>query len=229
MSHPTHSIAAVYDRLAGEYDRRWRHYIDRTVGAAAAWMDLAPDERLLDVACGTGELVRALGVDRAQVVGCDISLGMLLRARDKVAGRWVQADASRLPLPDASFDRVACVNSFHYFPSPSAAVRELRRVVRPAGTVLLVDWCDDFLTCKLCAAWLRLTDEAFHRMDGLADCRARLEAAGLEVLRADRFRTGWLWGLMRFEARPLGSAASETSDDGADGPSPRPASDHASR
>ena len=77
----------------------------------------------------------------------------------------------------------------------------MRRVLRPGGTLLLVDWCDDYLSCKLCSYWLRIVDSAFYRTYSLRSCEALLGEAGLEVLSAERFRISWLWGLMRLIGR----------------------------
>ncbi len=66
---------------------------------------------------------------------------------------------------------------------------------------MLVDWYDDDLSCKLCGAWLRVTDPAFHRTYSLSECRSLLEGAGFAVVEAVRFKIDWLWGLMRLEAR----------------------------
>jgi ubiquinone/menaquinone biosynthesis C-methylase UbiE len=130
---------------------------------------------------------------------------MLQQAAHKEVGRpvgWVQAAACRLPLADTCFDWVVCANSFHYFRHPLPALREMARVLRPDGSFVLVDWCDDYLTCKLCGWWLRWTDPAFFRAYTLRQCRSLLAQAGFEVVSAERFRVGWLWGLMRFTCRP---------------------------
>ena len=129
---------------------------------------------------------------------------MLRQAIGKGLGKrvgWVQAEAGKLPLADSSFDGVVCANSFHYFRRPEAALAEVRRVLRPGGSLVLVDWCDDYVTCKLCSWWLRWTDTAFFRTYALGECRALLEQAGFSVVRHHRFRVGWLWGLMRFSCR----------------------------
>jgi ubiquinone/menaquinone biosynthesis C-methylase UbiE len=120
-----------------------------------------------------------------------------------IGGRvhWVQAEAARLPLPDGWFDWVVCANSFHYFRRPVAALEEMRRVLRPDGRLVLVDWCDDYLTCKLCSWWLRLTDPAFFNTYTTGGCQRLLQQAGFEVVQAERFRISWLWGLMRFVCR----------------------------
>lgn len=129
---------------------------------------------------------------------------MLKQAAGKRMGSavtWLQADGVRLPFASAAFDGVVCANSFHYFRQPDAALGEMRRVLRPGGWVVLVDWCDDFLACKLCSWWLRWTDRAFFHAYSIAECEGLLAKAGFAVARHERFRVGMLWGLMRFVAR----------------------------
>jgi ubiquinone/menaquinone biosynthesis C-methylase UbiE len=113
----------------------------------------------------------------------------------------MQAEVCRLPFPTGRFDHVVCANSFHYFREPLQALREVRRVMRPAGGFTLVDWCDDYLACKVCSVWLRLTDPAFHRTYSLKACRSLLGRAGFDVVEARRFRANWPWGLMRLTCR----------------------------
>lgn len=204
----SHSEAArrEYDDLASVYDRRWRGYIDATLGAILECVPFLGNERVLDIACGTGELERLL-LSRwpdLPVVGIDISRGMLRRAAAKVRGSsvaWVQADATFLPFHDESFDSVLCANSFHYFHSPGRSLHEIQRVLRPGGLFVLADWCDDYLSCKLCSLWLRLTEPAFCRAYSIRDCRSLLQKSGFEVMTADPFRVGWIWGMMRFICR----------------------------
>jgi ubiquinone/menaquinone biosynthesis C-methylase UbiE len=201
--HSDHEpVRRRYDRLATVYDRRWRPYIDATLQAVLDVLPLDGPETLLDVPCGTGELERRLLSEfpDLRVTGADLSAEMLKQARDKEPDRpatWIQADVARLPLADEVFDVIVCANSFHYFRAAETALGELRRVLRPGGTFLLVDWCDDYLTCKLCSLWLRWSDPAFHRAYSLQSCRSLLADAGFHVDRADRFRINWLWGLMR--------------------------------
>jgi ubiquinone/menaquinone biosynthesis C-methylase UbiE len=206
MSHDTNPVLQEFDRIAAEYDRRWRPYIDATMKAVLEAVQFEGHETVLDVPCGTGELERRLLSEwpDLQITGADLSPGMLRQAGEKdVENRvkWIEADVVSLPLPDAAFDYVVCANSFHYFRRPKDSLAELRRVLRPGGTFILVDWCDDYLTCKLCSLWLRWTAAAFYRTHSLRGCRSLLEREGFQIVDAERFRISWLWGLMRFVCR----------------------------
>jgi SAM-dependent methyltransferase len=92
-----------------------------TLAAAA----IAPAERVLDVACGTG--IVTARVRAARVVGLDVNPAMLAIARE--AGlETVQASALAMPLADASFEVVLCQQGLQFFPDRAAGARELRRV-----------------------------------------------------------------------------------------------------
>lgn len=206
MASEADTIPREYDRLAPRYDRRWRSYLAGTLDAVMGSLDLRGDERLLDVACGTGELERRLLArwPGLHVVGIDLSRGMLDYAAKKAFGTqvaWLCAKSSQLPIADGEFDVAICANSFHYFRAPEQALREMRRILRPNGMLVLVDWCDDYLSCRLCSLWLRMTDPAFGRMYGIESLRCLLAAADLPIERADHFRVGWIWGMMRFICR----------------------------
>lgn len=205
----TQPVRRRYERLAGQYDRRWQPYIDATLEEVLRALPCDGSSQLLDVPCGTGELARRLLTRGQQVryTGADLSHTMLRQASDKIEpgqATWIEANVSCLPFGDAAFDTVVCANSFHYFRSPLQSAQELRRVLRPGGQLILVDWCDDYLMCKLCSIWLRFTDAAFFRTYSLDACRALLEQAGFHVTDAKRFRVGWLWGMMRLISRAGG-------------------------
>jgi ubiquinone/menaquinone biosynthesis C-methylase UbiE len=106
---------------------------------------LAQDDRLLDVACGTGvvaRLARDTVGDRGRVVGVDASPGMLAMAKSVApAIDWRQGDAAHLPVAsDETFDIVSCHQGLQFFPDKPAAAREMHRVLAPGGRVALGTW-----------------------------------------------------------------------------------------
>jgi ubiquinone/menaquinone biosynthesis C-methylase UbiE len=108
---------------------------------------LAPEHRLLDIGFGGGVLMReALSrTPRGFVAGIEISEPMLKlargRFRDELASGRAEVkegSASAIPFPDATFDRVAAVNTLHFWPEPERGLREALRVLRPGGRLGLV-------------------------------------------------------------------------------------------
>ncbi|HEX3151789.1 MAG TPA: class I SAM-dependent methyltransferase [Gemmataceae bacterium] len=94
--------------------------------------------RLLDVGCGTGHHLAELRARGYEVAGIDGSTEMLEHARTLNPGTDIrQADVDALPFPDNSFDFVLCVEVFRYLPKPSAAIREMARVLKPGGVCLV--------------------------------------------------------------------------------------------
>jgi SAM-dependent methyltransferase len=119
-------------------DLDWR---DQWTGAFLPIIEDAACRRVLDLGCGTGNEVRALGRLGLSAVGLDFSDAALLRARDKgVAAPLVRADmAQPLPFADGVFDAVMSNVAFHYFDDrlTRSILAELRRVVRRDGLLLL--------------------------------------------------------------------------------------------
>ncbi len=99
---------------------------------------------VLEVAAGTGRNLPYYPPD-VTVTLCDISLGMLRQARRRRAApplspaAFVAADAERLPFADGSFDTVLCSLSLCTIPDPVAALREMKRLLRPGGRILLLE------------------------------------------------------------------------------------------
>ena len=198
-------VRAEYDALAGVYERRWSRYIEASTAATLRRIPPDAGERLLDVGCGTGVLLRRL-LGRSsfrEAVGIDLSPGMVAQARSRLPAsvRLMVGDAESLPFSPASFDVVVSASSFHYWPSPARGLDELRRVLRPGGHLFVTDWCDDYLACRICDRVLRLLNPSQPRIYGLQECGALLTRARFQVTSLERYRISWLWGLMTATAR----------------------------
>lgn len=103
---------------------------------------------LLDIGCGTGTwtaMVAGSPLPSRRVVGLDYSVAMCKVAHEKAltiktgAPEFLNGDSEHLPFPDGSFDVVTCSNSFHHYPHQAATVREMHRVLRPGGRLMLID------------------------------------------------------------------------------------------
>jgi demethylmenaquinone methyltransferase / 2-methoxy-6-polyprenyl-1,4-benzoquinol methylase len=138
---PRHYDAAGAVLSFGQ-DPRWRHALVAAVGAER-------NQRVLDVATGTGMVARALArASGCQVVGVDQSRQMLARARavttgiPSLAGRisFIEGQAERLPFADGEFDHVTFTYLLRYVDDPGATVRELVRVLKPGGRLASLEF-----------------------------------------------------------------------------------------
>lgn len=199
-------VVAEYAKAAKHYDEKWAFYVEATTRETLRRLPLMAGSRVLDVGCGTGELLRRVraNVPDAVLAGLDPVPEMLDVARDKLSGRddLRVGYADRLPWNAGTFDVVVSCNTFHYISQPLVALREMARVLRPAGALVLTDWCDDYFACRICNLYLRLTNRAFYKTYRQAECLELLKVAGYEIQSFERYKISWLWGLMTAVARP---------------------------
>lgn len=204
----TEGAKREYDELAAVYDQRWRHYVDTSVRRTSGAIALKGDERLLDVGCGTGTLLHKLERThpRLKLHGVDPSQEMLNVARRKCgeAVVFAEGNASQLPYPRSHFDVLTSVSTLHFFPDGQQAVSEMARVLRPGGTVVVTDWCADFLPMRFLGCWQRVSNAPLGHIHRLEELKQMLAGAGLEIEHTQRFRIRPLWGMMLVSARRAG-------------------------
>lgn len=141
------AVQVMFDRIARRYD------LLNTVlsfGSDARWRRLAaraaapPEDGLaLDVACGSGKLTAELHrlASRGLVVGLDFSARMLQVAAAAEPGpRYVRGDGLRLPFPDGTFDAVTVAFGLRNFADPGRGLAEMRRVLRPGGRAVVLEF-----------------------------------------------------------------------------------------
>ncbi|MFF4793202.1 methyltransferase domain-containing protein [Streptomyces sp. NPDC001276] len=142
MSDDHTHVQEFFTARAADWDSRFPDD-DPAYAAAVAELGLREGDRVLDAGCGTG---RALPPLRAAVgapgivVGADLTWAMLeaaVRAGRDQEGLLLLADVGALPLVSGSFDAVFAAGLIAHLPHPSENLRELRRVVRPGGTLAL--------------------------------------------------------------------------------------------
>ena len=147
-------VARVFDSVAARYDlmndlmsaglhRVWKR-------AALTMAAVRPGQRVLDLAGGTGDLAAALATrvgPAGRVVLADINAAMLAVGRDRLLDRglannlsWVQADAERLPFPDACFDLVTIAFGLRNVTDKERALAAMLRVLKPGGRLLILEF-----------------------------------------------------------------------------------------
>jgi SAM-dependent methyltransferase len=125
--------AGEYERTAAELEPAARHVVERAA--------IAPGERVLDLACGTGNAARLAVAAGARVTGLDSAPRLVEVARDRVPdAEFVVGDALELPFGDGAFDVVVSVFGVIFVPDPAPAIAEIVRVLAPGGRALLSAW-----------------------------------------------------------------------------------------
>ncbi|WP_346177010.1 demethylmenaquinone methyltransferase [Streptomyces cuspidosporus] len=138
-------VATMFDGVAAKYDltndvlslgqaRLWRKAVARA-------LDVRPGERVLDLAAGTGTSSLPFAAAGAYVVPCDFSLGMLREGKRRHPQLPLTAgDGTRLPFADGVFDAVTISFGLRNVHDPDAALRELLRVTRPGGRLVVCEF-----------------------------------------------------------------------------------------
>ena len=127
--------------LSFNIDRYWRAHTVRRVGAILE----RPGARVLDICCGTGDLMLALAMSGRPVLGSDFCHPMLVAAHEKIVRRGApgvlfESDALRLPLADASLDLVTVAFGFRNLANYESGLAEVRRVLRPGGMAAILEF-----------------------------------------------------------------------------------------
>lgn len=153
--------------MAGDFGR-----LARTIESHAeefiARRSIQPGQRVLDIACGTGNLsipaARAGGV----VSGMDFATNLIEQARRRAAEQGLsisfeEGDAEQLSYPDAAFDLVVSMNGVMFAPHPERATAEMLRVCKPGGCIALANWTPGGFTGQM----FKLTSEYVTPPQGL--------------------------------------------------------------
>jgi ubiquinone/menaquinone biosynthesis C-methylase UbiE len=208
---PTARQKRVWDRSAPSYDKQIA-FVERIwFGRARQWLGQRAHGRVLEVAIGTGLNLRHYRADTV-ITGVELSPAMLAIARQRARdlGRPAdlrEGDAEHLPFNDASFDTVVCAMSLCSIPDPAAAIAEMKRVLVPGGTLLLVDHVASSWPPIRAVQWL--LEQVTVRTAGEHFTRRQLplvRAAGLHIEASVRLKAGTIERIhARKPAAPTGS------------------------
>jgi ubiquinone/menaquinone biosynthesis C-methylase UbiE len=152
-----------YDGFAGKMTRVSGFFSGHEALAGQVFkphaFDLRGCGRILDAGCGDGRYTRHIlrrADPGAMIAAFDLSCRMLVRARRRLRNSrvcHVSADLTRIPCPDGFFDAVVCGWVLEHLPDPCPGLRELARVLRPGGKLLLMTTEDTFTGCMCSSLW----------------------------------------------------------------------------
>ncbi len=142
MRKSKQDVMRVYDSIAEDFDiKRYKPWPD-TIRFAERF---TPGQHILDLGCGNGRDLRYFEEQGMKVTGLDISKGQLqvIRQRANSVPFIAQGDAASLPFTDNNFEGTICVATLHHLPEPAqrvATLKEIHRVLKPGGLLLLGVW-----------------------------------------------------------------------------------------
>ena len=189
-----------------EFERAAPVFARRTAGRfdhldVAAFSRVRPGETVIEVGAGTGNFLSLFAPVASRLVACDLTPGMLRVARERNPRMLlVAADGRRLPFDDGSIELVTSAHAMHHIPEPVPVLREMRRVTRPEGRVLVVDIAapEDPLEASRADEVMKIRDPSHASSPTLGALRDALTQAGLEIVEervVDRRGkvSNWMW------------------------------------
>ncbi len=193
MSH-TDLIRDQFTRQAAAYANaqpiKNEEILDRIVRAA----DPQADDEVLDIACGPGILTCALAAKAKHATGIDLTSAMLEQARRLQAEQhltnltWIEDDVTHLPFADASFTLVACRYAFHHFGDPLLVLKEMQRVCKKNGRILVVDTAPSRAKADAFNAMEKLRDNSHVRALPVEEMLDLFSQVGLTRIKAETLR-----------------------------------------
>jgi ubiquinone/menaquinone biosynthesis C-methylase UbiE len=182
----------TFDRLAERYESH--HYCKHARGL---WDEIVPvidalhPASILDVGCGTGNLLARLNKEGRKLAGADLSPNRVKHAKEKL-GQSVDlrvADSESLPWSAGQFEAIVCTDSFHHYPNPHAVLREMCRLLQVNGHLVIADvWIiEPFRSVgNLICKFVKTGDVKLY---SVREWQAMLLAQGLRIIRLEHRRS----------------------------------------
>jgi SAM-dependent methyltransferase len=185
-------ILDQFTRQAEPFVQRHGYRSDPLLDLMARCAEVKPDDTVLDVACGPGIISCYFARRARHVTGVDVVPAMLERARRYQVEQqienvtWRLGSSTELPFPDNIFNCAVTRFSFHHFIEPLAALREMKRVTKPGGTVLVCDVAPRPETQAAFNHWEILRDPSHTRALTQAEFEALGKDADLELRQLEK-------------------------------------------
>lgn len=196
----------TFNVVADAYDHPVLRFFPASARRLADLLDLRGDERVLDVATGTGHVALELAarLPRGRATGVDFAAGMLAQARRKAAARdarnveFAEMDMQALNFETASFDAAVCAFGIFFVEDMETTLAHVASKVRPGGRVAICNFQKDYffplrklLTDRLAAHGVPLPPQTWERIASEDGCRALFAAAGLRDVRIEARNMGY--------------------------------------
>ena len=191
--------------VRSEFDRAAAHFAERTKGRfdemdPVAFSRAAEGDTVVEVGAGTGNFLALFAGVAGRRIAVDLTPAMLREARRHEGLDLVAGDGRRLPLRSGSADLAASAQALHHVHDPTSVVREMRRVTKPGGRVLVVDQvATERYEEALMMTQLELARDPSHAMSRPPSAhRMIVRAAGLEIVdervaESEQRLSSWMW------------------------------------
>ncbi|SHO43073.1 class I SAM-dependent methyltransferase [Anaerocolumna xylanovorans] len=143
---------------------------------------------ILDVGCGTGNVLIELANGSRKLYGVDLSENMVNIAKERLkdSAVIVTADAGELPFENNSFDILLCNASFHHYPQPEAVLGEMRRVLKPSGVLLIGEGYAYQPFRMFLNIYFRFSGGGDYRSYGINELKKLCKRAGFDEITIER-------------------------------------------
>jgi len=166
----------------------WQHIIE--------WIDPKEDERILDVACGTGELSLKIAEKGSEIHAIDMSenainIAKRLAKRENISCEFIVGNAEDLSYPNEYFDKIICSSSLEHFTNDLKALKEMNRVLKPKGCVVMTV---DSLTCPI-SNELKARHKTYSHVVNYythKTLKKRFEFSGFEMKKSKYILSSWI-------------------------------------
>ena len=186
-------LPELFDNQAGSYDSRNASYCEKVWNSVLPILPEVKGRWVLDAGCGTGMITERLADDVGswgQIVGVDISPKMLEKATSRLADRrnitLLRAEMNKVPERDRSFDVVVCINVLRHVEDLDPALREWRRLLKPDGELLVVDWDGSSFPVRLAHHILKIADCSHKKVRSSEEVVSALQNHGFSIIEAKK-------------------------------------------
>lgn len=189
-----------YDKRASSYERKWQAYLKHTHEAFLARIETARDDTILDISGGTGMLAKLL-IERdysfRHLVINDPSGGMLDIARRRLSSEpkilFSNYRAEEISYKANYFDRIFCLNSFHFYTRQRLILDRCYTMLKPGGTLCILDWNRTGFF-SIINALIKWSASEYIDTRSLAECKSMFQKSGFAIDKTDN----WSWRFWKF-------------------------------